>query len=129
MARVSPYAEDAVLALAFAVVALSLRGPFAAAMLLAIPAVFAWGMVTLHFPAEVRWDGERVAFSAYGRTHTFLWKDVARVDVRRFVVKDRVLVRLRPASAWRGRYWIQDGVPGYEGLVAELERRAMETRG
>jgi hypothetical protein len=129
MTRVSPYAEDAVLALAFAVAALALRGPFAAALLVGIPAVFAWGAVTLHFPAKVVWDDDGVAFSAYGRTHAFLWRDVARVDVRRFLVKDRVLVRLRPASAWRGRYWLRDGVDGYTAVVAELERRAASARG
>jgi hypothetical protein len=97
---------------------------FATALLVAAAAVLLWGAVTLHFPTKVAWNAERVAFSAYGRTHTFLWKEVERIDVRRFVVRDRVLVRLRPATAWRGRYWLTDGLHGYAALVAELERRA-----
>jgi hypothetical protein len=118
------YTQDAVLALAFLAAALFLRGPFAAALLVAIPVVVAWGAATLHFPARVQWDDEGIAFSAYGRTHTYAWRDVARVDVRRFLVKDRVLVRLRPAGPWRGRYWITDGMPYFDALVAELEKRA-----
>jgi hypothetical protein len=126
MARVSPYAQDVVLAAAFALAALAMRGPFATALLVAVPAVFAWGVVTLHFPARVHWNDERIVFSAYGRAHAFAWADVARIDVRRFVVKDRVLVRLSPAGAWRGRYWITDAVDGYAALVAELERRSAD---
>ena len=129
MTRLSPYAQDAVLALGLAACALALRGPFAAALAAAIPAVFLWGIVTLHFPAKVAWDDQRIVFSAYRRAHAYAWKDVARIDLRRFIVKDRVLVRLSPAGAWRGRYWLTDGLDGYDAAVAELERRRAAANG
>ena len=44
--------------------------------------------------------------------------------VRRFLVRDRVLVRIVPARPWRGRYWILDRIDRFDELV-----RALETRG
>ena len=91
-------------------------------MLGAIAIVLAWGLVTLHFPSRVEIDEEGAVFERYGREHRFAWKDVTRVRVRRFLVRDRILVRVEPSGAWRGRYWILDSIGGFEGLVEELER-------
>jgi hypothetical protein len=118
--------QDAMVLAAVALAAWA-GGPWGTALAFGATAALAWGLVTLHFPSRVELTGEGVAFSAYGRRHEFAWRDVARVRVRRFLVKDRVLVRLTPSSAWRGRYWLTDGLGGYEALVAELERRAAQT--
>jgi hypothetical protein len=120
-----PALHDAMLALAFLVfLVLQRDGPFRTFMLLAIPAVLAWGAVTLHFPSRVEIDDGGLAFHHYRRVHRFAWKDVTRVRVRRFLVRDRVLVRIEPASAWRGKYWILDSIDGFDALVAALEARS-----
>jgi hypothetical protein len=102
-------------------------GPWGTALAAGAAAALAWGLATLHFPSKVELTDDAIAFSAYGRRHEFAWRDVARVRVRRFLVRDRVLVRLAPAGAWRGRYWLTDGLGGYDALVKELERRAAQT--
>lgn len=118
-------AEDAVLAAAFVLLVASRpQGALFVLLLAAIPIVVVFRILTLHFPRRVVLDDSAVSFSAYGRTHTFAWGDVAHVSVRRFLVKDRVLVRIRPASALRGRYWLTHAMDGYEEVVAELERRS-----
>ena len=124
-----PAAQDA--ALVIAAVAFVLLPDVPAGvrglMLGAIAIVLAWGAVTLHFPSRVEIDPEGVTFARSRRAHRFGWKDVRGVKVRRFLVKDRVLVRIDPAGgAWRGRYWILDSIEGFEGLVQELERRGRE---
>jgi hypothetical protein len=98
-------------------------GGFRTFLLVGIPVVLAWGLLTLHFPSRVEVDDEGIAFSHYGLVHRFTWRDVARVRVRRFVVRDRVLVRIEPASAWRGRYWLLDSLEGFEPLMAALAAR------
>ena len=98
-----------------------LRQPIELAI--ATAAVLGWGIFTLHFPSKVELTDEGVAFFGYGRVHRFSWSAVHRVKVRRFLVKDRVLVRLGPSPAWRGRYWIVDGIDGFDALVSELHRR------
>jgi hypothetical protein len=119
-----PLVQDGTLLLAWAV-AFFVQGPggFRTFLLVAIPVVLAWGAATLHFPSRVLVDDDGIAFSRYGRVHRFAWADVVRVRVRRFVVRDRVLVRLEPTSAWRGKYWIIDTIDGFEGLLATLEAR------
>jgi hypothetical protein len=121
-----PAAQDAVLVVAWVAflalvdVPVGVRG----LMLAAIPIVLGWGAVTLHFPSRVEMDSEGVTFARYGRAHRFAWKDVRRVKVRRFLVRDRVLVRIEPSAAWSGRYWIVDSMGDFEGVVRELEGRA-----
>jgi hypothetical protein len=119
-----PAVQDAALGVAWLVVAfLQEPGPFRTFLLVAIPAAVAWGAATLHFPARVEIDEEGVAFARYGRVHRFAWGALERVRVRRFLVRDRVLVRLDPSPAWRGRYWLVDSIDGFDALVAALEAR------
>ncbi len=98
-------------------------GGFRTFLLAGIPVVLAWGLLTLHFPSRVEVDDEGIAFSHYGLVHRFTWRDVARVHVRRFVVRDRVLVRIEPAPAWRGKYWLLDSLEGFDALMASLAAR------
>jgi hypothetical protein len=120
-----PVVHDVVLVAAWIVVfSLQGVGGFRTFLLLAIPLVLAWGAATLHFPSRILVDDEGIAFSRHGRVHRFVWRDVARVRVRRFVVRDRVFVRLEPAPAWRGKYWILDSIDGFDALMATLETRA-----
>jgi hypothetical protein len=122
-------AEDVVLVLAFVVLALARpEGTVYVLLLAAIPLVLGLRIATLHFPTRVAVDEAHVSFSAYGRTHSFAWSAVERLCVRRFLVKDRVLVRIAPAPLLQGRYWLTSGISGFEALVAELERRSSAQR-
>jgi hypothetical protein len=120
----SPIAEDLFLVLALGgLLAVFPRGALGAALATAIPAVLAWSWLTLHRPTHVLLDDDGISFRAYGREHRFAWRDVARVHVRRFIVRDRVLVRIAPAPPWAGRYWLLASLEGYGSLVETLENR------
>jgi hypothetical protein len=119
-----PWLDDVVLLLALGVVVFwSPVGALTRPLAIGIGLVLVWGYATLHLPSRVEITPEGIAFSRYGRTHAFEWRGVDRVQLRRFLVKDRVLVRLSPAPPWRGRYWLRDSLEGYEAVVRELERR------
>ena len=105
----------------FAVLLLHPRGALAAALAAGIPACVAWSLLTLHLPSRVELDAQGISFSAYGREHRFAWRDIERIRVRRFAVRDRVLVRITPSAPWRGRYWLMDSIDGYDALVRSLE--------
>ena len=120
----SPISQDAWLVLALAaVLLLHPSGPLAVALYMAIPSTVVWSLVTLHFPNRVDVDATGICFSAYGRAHSFAWSEIQTIRVRRFVVRDRVLVRIQPGGPWRGRYWLMDSMEGYDALVRELEDR------
>jgi hypothetical protein len=121
-----PALEDAALALVWLalLVLVDLPTGVRAPLLAAIPIVLVWGAVSLHFPSRVEIDDAGVTFARYGRVHRFAWRDVRRVRVRRFVLRDRVLVRIEPSGgAWRGRYWIVDSMPAFDRIVRALEER------
>jgi len=118
----SPTSQDVWLVMAlFAVLLLHPRGALAAALAAGIPACVAWSLLTLHLPSRVELDAQGISFSAYGREHRFAWRDIERIRVRRFAVRDRVLVRITPSAPWRGRYWLMDSIDGYDALVRSLE--------
>jgi hypothetical protein len=117
--------EDFFLVLVLAgLLALYPGGALAVALAAAIPAVVGWSLLTLHRPTRVDIDDDGIAFSAYGRAHRFDWSRVERLHVRRFAVRDRVLVRISPAPPLSGRYWLLDSLEGYAPLVQTLEKRA-----
>jgi hypothetical protein len=122
-------AQDVLLALVFVgLVVLDPGGALVRALALAIPVVLVWGVVTLHHPIVVVVDELGIAFSRYGIVHRFEWAQLEAVRVRRFLVRDRVLVRLTPSPPWRGRYWILDGIEGFDDLVRALEARLPRER-
>ena len=119
------FGQDAVLLLVIALAALGALPPaLGRALLFAAPVALLWGIVTLHFPSAVTHDDEALVFHRYGRAHRFAWRDVARVHVRRFLVQDRVMVRVTPAPPWRGRYWILESIGGYDELLRGLQARS-----
>jgi len=101
-------------------------GRLGIALGLAIPLVLAWGVLTLHYPRAVTIDDRGISFEGYGRSHRFEWSDVRAIRVRKFLVGDRVLVRVLPSAPWRGRYWILESLEGYRELLAALQRQARE---
>jgi hypothetical protein len=118
-------AQDVALLFALAaLLVLAPPGPLTFALTLAIPLVVGWGVLTLHFPARVEANEEGIAFFGYGRVHRFAWSAVQRIRVRRFIVRDRVLVRITPASPWSGRYWLVDSLHNYQDVVRLLEKRS-----
>jgi hypothetical protein len=117
--------EDGFLLIALlALLALHPSGALLMALAAAIPAVVVWSRLTLHRPTRVDIDEEGIAFAAFGREHRFAFRDVECILVRRFVLRDRVLVRIAPAPALRGRYWLRDSLHGYAAILAKLDERA-----
>jgi hypothetical protein len=115
-------AQDVLLVGVLAVLAWEgLPGKASVPLGLAILLVLGFGVATLHYPSRVDVDAEGIAFARYGRVHRFAWSEVERIRVRRFVVRDRVLVRISPASAFRGRYWILRSMERFVELVTAIE--------
>jgi hypothetical protein len=125
----APIAQDLSLVLALTMLLfLHPEGRLALALGAAIPATIVWNVVTLHLPSRVEVDDEGIVFCGYRREHRFAWSDIRRIHVRRFVVRDRVLVRIAPSKPWTGRYWLIDRLEGYDGLVQTLEDHAKLAR-
>ena len=96
-------------------------GNLAPLLAYAAPLLVVWNAITLHYPRSVVIDDRGVAFGAYGRAHRYEWSAIERVHVRKFLVRDRALVRILPSPPWRGRYWILSTIDGYEELLRALE--------
>lgn len=118
-------AEDVVL-VAMPVLVLVLASPSAWLWLLAATGVvvLAFNVVTLHFPREIALDDHGIRFRAYGREHDYAWSG-CRVRVRRFLMRDRVLLRVEDLGTGRTRrYWATAQLSDYDALLRELGTRA-----
>lgn len=126
--RAAAIATDLLLlGIAIAIPITRAAGSFSIVLSIAIPCVLAWGVVTLHYPRSIELDEQGITFGGYGRVHRYPWSAV-QVHLRKFLVRDRVLVRLTPCPPWRGRYWILDAIEGYEALVTQLEKKQISDR-
>ncbi|MBV9949851.1 MAG: hypothetical protein JOZ69_23620 [Myxococcales bacterium] len=117
--------QDALLVTALVVLAL-LRPheALSRALFAAVPMVLGFGVATLHHPARVELDDQGIAFARYGRVHWFSWREIRQIRVRRFLARDRILVRISPSTALRGRYWILSSIERFDELAAAIEARA-----
>jgi hypothetical protein len=86
-------------------------------------AVLAFNAITLHFPREIAIDDDGIRFRAYGREHAYAWSS-CRVKVRRFVVRDRLLLRIEDDRGRRHNYWLLSRLADFDGLVREVTSRA-----
>jgi hypothetical protein len=98
-------------------------GPFGVTLAAGALAALVWQVATLHFPRRIEVSESEIAFLAYGRAHRFAWDRVEQCRVRRFLVGDRIFVRIAPSSSFRGRYWILDSLEGFDELAATLLAR------
>ncbi len=130
--RFRALAEDAVLVtlpvLVFGIASPSSSSSWLSLLAAAGVCVLAFNVATLHFPREIALDDEGIRFRAYGREHMYLWR-ACRLRVRRFLVRDRVLLRVKEVETGRShRYWLTTHLSDYDTLVQDLTRRSTEAR-
>jgi hypothetical protein len=88
--------------------------------------VLAFNAITLHFPREIAIDETGIRFRAYGREHAYAWAS-CRVKVRRFVVRDRLLVRIEDERGRRHNYWLLSRLRDFDALTSEISSRAVSS--
>jgi len=87
--------------------------------------VLAFNAITLHFRGEIALDEESILFRAYGREHAYSLR-ACRLRVRRFLVRDRVLLRVEEIESGKThRYWLTAHLSDYDALLRELGTRAI----
>lgn len=121
--RLRALGEDLVL-VAMPPLVLALASPSAWLWLLAAAglAVLAFNVATLHFPREIALDEHGIRFRAYGREHVYAWS-ACRLRVRRFLVRDRVLLRVEDVQTGKShRYWLTTQLSDYDALLRDLGR-------
>jgi hypothetical protein len=62
-------------------------------------------VVALAHPDSIAIDDDQVAFSSFGRTHTYAWSSVERFRIKR-LASGSFYVRINDGGLLKGRYWI-----------------------
>jgi hypothetical protein len=103
-------------------------------IVIAIPILLAYSVLTVNQPTKVTDDGETIALYAFGRKHEYAWNDVKTLKVKRFIMTDKVLLQIGEYRMQGGRYWLElgafeDGEELFNKLVSrELELHPEEAK-
>lgn len=62
--------------------------------------------VSVANPSSVTITDDSVTFSAYGRSHTWYWKDVTKLQVKEFPTAKKLFIRFNDPGYFKGRYWV-----------------------
>ena len=62
--------------------------------------------VSLANPSAVRITDESVTFMAYGRQHTYLWKDITKLQIKELPTAKKLFMRINDPGFLKGRYWL-----------------------
>jgi hypothetical protein len=123
--RLRALGEDVVL-VTMPVLVLVVASPSAWLWLLAATGVvvLVFNVLTLHFPREIALDDDGIRFRAYGREHVYAWS-ACRLRVRRFLVRDRVLLRVEEVETGRShRYWLTTHLSDFDALLRAINQRS-----
>lgn len=78
-------------------------------IIVVVPLLLFSAFVSLNQPSKITDDGKTITFYGYGRTHTYTWKKLNFLKIKKFMMSDKVLVRISEKNKSRGRYWLSLG--------------------
>jgi hypothetical protein len=72
-------------------------------------------------PRRITDDGEIVTFYGLFQKHEYRWDEINYLRIRRFIMSDRVYVRIGKERVMGGRYWLDtDSLPGSGNLLEKM---------
>lgn len=73
----------------------------------AIAAYTVWEtFISLSNPSKIAISDEGITFYAYGREHSYLWKDIEMFRIKEFPGARKLFIRINGAGFLKGRYWL-----------------------
>lgn len=78
------------------------------AMILVVSVYNTWNtFVSGSTPSEISIDDENLAFTSYGRTHTYKIKEIKKFAMRTVAGGDRLYMTINNGGLMHGRYWVR----------------------
>ena len=62
--------------------------------------------ISISNPSDITISKDYITFTAFGRSHTFEWKDVYSFKCKEFYMDKKIFLRINRAGLLKGRYWI-----------------------
>lgn len=62
--------------------------------------------ITVSNPQEVVIEEDAISFSAYGKTHRYLFSEITSLRVKELDLHKKLYLRINEGSLTKGRYWI-----------------------
>lgn len=90
-------------------------------IIMVIPFLLINALGASNHPYRVTDDGEKLIFHGFLLKHSYFWSDITFLRIRRFLMTDRILIRIGKQGLLRGRYWIDvDSLLGSDELIDKM---------
>ncbi len=88
-------------------------------ILVAVPILLLSSLVAMNQPKRITDDGETIIFHGFFQKHDYHWSEITFLRIRRFIMTDRVYIRIGNDRFWRGRYWLDTDSLSSSGELLE----------
>jgi hypothetical protein len=78
-------------------------------LLIVMPILLISSLIAMNQPHLITDDGEILTFYGFFQRHEYKWSEIQFLRIRRFIMSDKVLVRIGKERLLGGRYWIDTG--------------------
>ncbi|MBR0600594.1 hypothetical protein [Sinanaerobacter chloroacetimidivorans] len=86
-----------------------------------IPLLLLSSFVAMNQPRRITDDGDNITFYGFFQKHAYKWSEIEFLRIRRFIMTDRVLVRIGKERVLGGRYWLDtDSLQGSRELLEKM---------
>lgn len=86
-----------------------------------VPLLLISSLVAMNQPRLITDDGETLTFYGFFQKHEYKWSEVQNLRIRRFIMTDKVLVRIGKDRLLAGRYWLDiDSLRGSGELLDKM---------
>ncbi|HWQ80182.1 MAG TPA: hypothetical protein VN381_15250 [Anaerovoracaceae bacterium] len=90
-------------------------------VLTVVPLLLISSLIAMSQPRLITDDGETLTFYGFFQKHAYKWSEIRNLRIRRFIMSDKVLVRIGKDRLLAGRYWLDtDSLEGCSELLDKM---------
>ncbi len=86
-----------------------------------VPLLLLSSLAAMNQPHRITDDDEKITLYGFFQKHKYTWAEIEFLRIRRFIMTDRVLVRIGKERVLGGRYWLDtDSLQGSSELLEKM---------
>ena len=86
-----------------------------------VPLLLFCSLLAMNQPRLITDDGEKITFYGCFQKHEYKWSEINFLRIRKFIMTDRIFVRIGKDRVMGGRYWLDtDSLPGFGELLEKM---------
>lgn len=86
-----------------------------------VPVLLFSSLIAMNHPIKIVDDGKKLTFYGFYQQHEYNWSEIDYLRIRKFMMSDRIFLRIGKERVMGGRYWIDvDSMQGASELFKKM---------